>query len=286
MSAWVILSAITTLIAYVLALPPDDSIYYHRVSRGLAAQVVELELLFALMLWFLRGAAPKLGLALAAATGSVVFAVSAFVLFLDIVTRGDGGLLLSVGGLIGFSILGICLLALALFARRDYYLVGRARGDLSKLLGMFVAVPAYFLILFLMDPWLLRSTPHVSPPTSPLRTLNAAQQEYASTYRRGYTADLNQLGSPPPGRAPDANHADLVDNVLAGREGGSNITFVQSYYKFTYVPGPRDASGHITSYAITARQVRYRGLNYFTNQTGVMRCTNEDRDATANDGEC
>ncbi len=96
---------------------------------------------------------------------------------------------------------------------------------------------------------------------------------------------MNRLGSPPARRQPDIDHADLVDPVLAGlTEGGTNLSFSKNGYRFTYIPGPRDADGKIGSYTITARP-RNHGTdrNFFTDETAVIRATAEDRLATAKD---
>lgn len=112
-----------------------------------------------------------------------------------------------------------------------------------------------------------------------LRTLNTACVTYATNNpQAGFPRALRQLGMPPSGEKEGPEYAGLIDNALAsGRKSG---------YDFTYTPGKPDAKGVITTYAASARQVvfgksGYR--NYFTDETGVIRATAEDRDATPQD---
>jgi len=112
-----------------------------------------------------------------------------------------------------------------------------------------------------------------------LRIINTAEATYVDTYKGRYSPSLAALGPPPEGTQPSAAAAGLVDSLLAG--GG-----VKSGYRFTYAPGPPDKAGHIQSYAVTARPSVYGATgnrSYFTDQSGVIRMTSEDRSATATD---
>jgi hypothetical protein len=109
-----------------------------------------------------------------------------------------------------------------------------------------------------------------------LRTINTAEVVYASTYGLGYSKTLSQLG-PPPG-TPNADAAKLLDRELAsGTKNG---------YMFTYRAGPSDAQGKIKKYTVVARPTAYGRTghySFFTDQSGVIRGTSRDREATAND---
>lgn len=112
-----------------------------------------------------------------------------------------------------------------------------------------------------------------------LRTINTACATYAGRYPQvGFPRSLRQLGMPPGGEKEGPEHAGLIDDVLAsGRK---------SSYDFTYTPGPPDAKGVITTYTASARQVVFGKSgygNHFTDQTGILRKTEEDRPATAQD---
>jgi hypothetical protein len=80
---------------------------------------------------------------------------------------------------------------------------------------------------------------------------------------------------------PSASAANLLDSaVAAGRKHD---------YTYNYSPGLRDASGRIMTYTVLARPVEFgvwEGTgtqNYFTDQSGIIRWTSEDRPATPRD---
>ncbi len=65
-----------------------------------------------------------------------------------------------------------------------------------------------------------------------------------------------------------ATHAGLIGSDLAsGKKSG---------YVFVYIPGPAGAGGHITSYTITARPTCKGIRNYLTDESGVIRWTDQD----------
>jgi hypothetical protein len=117
-----------------------------------------------------------------------------------------------------------------------------------------------------------------------LRTLNSAAVTYQSTYENGYPPSLAALRTPPPGAEPSCKNADLVDARLArGQVRG---------YVIQYNPDPpieRPPAGcpaGVKSYTITARPVTYGQsgtLSFFTDESGVIRSTDKDRAATAQD---
>ncbi len=95
-----------------------------------------------------------------------------------------------------------------------------------------------------------------------LRRLTAAEATYAGAYNKGYAPTLSSLG-PPPNAVPTASAAGLVDTTIAsGAHEG---------YKFVYTPGPADANGKITSYAVTASPQTTGSIFYFTDQSGIIR---------------
>ncbi len=119
-----------------------------------------------------------------------------------------------------------------------------------------------------------------------LRVLYAAQLFYASSYKRGFSKGLNQLGRPS-GRAENMEDVYLVDPVMAGlSQGGTDTSFEKAGYRFTYTPGSSDAAGRIEAYTISARPMRYGQsgkLSFFTDQRGLIHATQQDRAATASD---
>ena len=67
------------------------------------------------------------------------------------------------------------------------------------------------------------------------------------------------------------------DVAMLGKRGG---------YAFSYTPGPADAGGRIATYSAEARPVEYEGrrtTSYFMDGSGMMRFTNQDRPANAED---
>ena len=94
-----------------------------------------------------------------------------------------------------------------------------------------------------------------------------------------------RLGSPGEGKQPNQSSADLVDEVLSGQVNGTATTFTKNGYRFTYTPGAA-GFGQIATYTITAQPLEYgvSGLrSFFTDQSAVLRSTDENRVATERD---
>ncbi len=108
-----------------------------------------------------------------------------------------------------------------------------------------------------------------------LRTVNTAAVTYASTYNVGYPKSLAVMGVGEGAATQD--HAGLIDKTLAsGKKSG---------YTITYRPGPV-TNGRIDTYTVVARPVQYGKTgtrNFFTDQSGVIRVTDQDREPTVND---
>jgi hypothetical protein len=114
-----------------------------------------------------------------------------------------------------------------------------------------------------------------------LRTVANAEIGYANTYG-GFSESLRVLAPPAQALKPSASAADLIDDELASG--------VMYGYRFSYVPGPRDTTGHIKTFTVTARPVSPESgqwcggvLNTFLDESGVIRGTTEDRPANASD---
>jgi hypothetical protein len=109
-----------------------------------------------------------------------------------------------------------------------------------------------------------------------VRTINTAALAYKSTYNKSYSLTLAAMGVKP-GSNYSAEAAGLIDESLSGGN--------KAGYVFNYQPGAKDKSGHITSYTVTARPQRWQKnvVSFFTDQTGVIRWTKEDRAPTAKD---
>jgi len=98
-----------------------------------------------------------------------------------------------------------------------------------------------------------------------------------------YSRTLQQLGPGPPGSTcpasgPTPQHACYIDATLAsGVKGG---------YRFMYLPGPVDQRGRITAFKVISHPLqpdKCNNYSFFVDETGVVRVSRGDRDATAND---
>lgn len=100
-----------------------------------------------------------------------------------------------------------------------------------------------------------------------IRTINSAQQAYQSLHpERGYAAAFEELEAA---------------NALA-----PGITSDQTWYRYDMTAGLRDASGSVTGYEAWATWSPHGFCrNFFTDQSGIIRFTHEDRRATAADAE-
>lgn len=125
-----------------------------------------------------------------------------------------------------------------------------------------------------------------------LRNLNIVANQYAQSYG-AFPPTLRVLGPPEPTPGgwtppPSCQGADLIDGVLAaGNKSGYHFEYRAGPVKKD--PNPKPYVGcpaGVESYTLTARPVEF-GVNgtrsYFTDQTGVVRFTNEIRPATAAD---
>lgn len=111
-----------------------------------------------------------------------------------------------------------------------------------------------------------------------LRTYNTALVTYSASYPQlGFASRLDRLGGSDPAN-PSADHAGLVDPLL------STEPYEKSGYRFTYRPATRN--GVTAAYALIARPIGYgpsSKRSFFTDESGVIRWTEEDREPTADD---
>lgn len=92
--------------------------------------------------------------------------------------------------------------------------------------------------------------------------LRAALTGYAEAQSAAYPVSLEPLGD----RA-------RVPAQMAQGQG----------YQLQYVPGPVGADGLVHTYVLLARAGNYGYRNFFTDESGVLRATRENRAATAQD---
>ncbi len=94
-----------------------------------------------------------------------------------------------------------------------------------------------------------------------LGEVRAALAAYAAA-QGGYPASLEALGDRARGPAQKA---------------------LSEGYQVQYTPGPAGSDGVVHSYALRARPGNYSYRNFYTDETGVLRATQENRPATAQD---
>src|SRR5271156_469362 len=82
------------------------------------------------------------------------------------------------------------------------------------------------------------------------------------------------------------NSEDGFPTSLAGH--GDRVRFEaeraqSARYTVQYTPGKPDASGHLKSYTLTARAGNFGYMNFYIDESGVLRGTSENRVATVQD---
>jgi type IV pilus assembly protein PilA len=154
-----------------------------------------------------------------------------------------------------------------------------------SLIELLIVVAIILIIAAIAIPNLLRSkmSANEAGAVGTLKTFNSVLVQYASTYPGptppcGFPPSLTNLG---PGNPATANAADLVDNVLSASDTPS-----KAGYTYSYTQPNQDTNGCGVDYTLEARPVTFNttGLrSFYTDQSGVIRGTPEDRSATVND---
>ena len=138
-----------------------------------------------------------------------------------------------------------------------------------SLIELLIVVTIILIIAAIAIPNLMRSKIQANE-TAAVGALKALQEStllYSNSYG-GFPHALSDLGPAVGGAQASSASADLIDSVLSGG--------VKSGYRFTYVPGSTDPSGHVLTYAITATPVAPGSTgqrSFFTDQSGTIRNT-------------
>ena len=258
----------------------------------------------AVVLWRMRTTPPtRFGLLLTAALGSlwvVLFGYYAFQITASLFGLAPGSsadIALLLGGTLWVLTLlqGACVGVAWKFGRS----MSSGGGDPAKCEGAFAGGGICGVLVILVIGFFYLDPPGQAPAVGMLRTINTAEITYALTYERGYTSSLAELVPPPRGMQPSASAAGMIDSALASgirryrtfHVGDDLIDEVESAlgraprhaYRIIYQPGPRDEKGIVNSYTICARPIGQPGISYFTDETGVIRMTSEDRCPTVKD---
>ena len=126
-----------------------------------------------------------------------------------------------------------------------------------------------------------RTSANESSAVGVLRTLNTSAVTYAEIYpKTGFPEKVAAFGPPAPGSQASPAAADLLDSRMAC----ADPSCVKSGYRFTYTLTAKGPPG--TAFTYVARPVEYgrNGIrSFFTDQTGIIRGTGDDRAATAAD---
>jgi tetratricopeptide (TPR) repeat protein/type II secretory pathway pseudopilin PulG len=221
-----------------------------------------------------RGRPRKLGLTWAAKTGLFSTAISLFMASVPLLA-GE-----TVSRLVWtyFALANGMLLMAAIKTYRSMEPGASIIRFLTEQLGQFLVC---FALLML---WALKLTGEWGPAQGARRhdsamaalgAIQSAEEQYSSRANEGFPASLKDLetqsGPIPP------------DTLAAGLPGGSIERAGKLGFTFTYATGPRDITGRITNYSISARSCCAGGFNYYSDESGVIRRTKESRPANARD---
>lgn len=273
----------------------------------LLAPAAVLALLYAFTLWWFPGRRLQNGLVLATVTGA---AGGLFGLICLSFALRVSSLALVVSGV--FLLTNVMLVAAAI---KGYWTGRRAEGERPSLLGASVASVVAFgpliiyvlVFLFLVRPqqeWERQMEQAYEDSRGPLGALyqleriNRAARTHAERYHNGYPPSLGAFGPPPGGGGSNCDHAGRFFSDEAVMT--SEFSFEYRRYKFDYRPGPgiprsvRGCTPGVQSYTLSARRLPYSssswithrkvtGESFFTDETGVIHSTEEDRPATAQD---
>jgi len=137
-----------------------------------------------------------------------------------------------------------------------------------SLIELLIVIAIILIIAAIAIPNLLRSRVAANQASAigSCRTINTAEVTYSSTYDKGFSSTLLQLGPPAAGNQVSSAAAGLIDSVLAAG--------VKSGYAFTYTPRNPDVKGNYDGYTLNANpsQAGVTGnLYYFTDQSHVIR---------------
>ena len=220
----------------------------------------------------------KGGLSWAANTGLSWFAISILVLGLLVLTGELAGGLPWTALALGSALLAVS----AVKTYRSAEPEARVKTILFGKLGVsLTCVILECILMWLLSvawgPLSLLVTPNhrATPAVGDLRTINTAEVTYSSEYHQGFSPNLRTLGPPSGSAQPDAGAADFIDTLLAS---GAKLG-----YTFNYLPGPRDSTGRVTTYSISAHSSSAGYNSYYTDESGVVRFTEENRTAGAKD---
>jgi hypothetical protein len=268
--------SIVTLVFFLMVL---SAICATSSANAIGGMVLSLPFLLPLLcvVNLLRSNQLKKGLALAAAIGFLVFVVCKTRFS---IARAWEEPWWAQSGLFIAAVAGVIMTCASGWA---YYALPRESHDLRKLLGAF-AYPFVVLVLFVLTLNPEDSPQHIHIEMAKIRLdeINKATSEYAKSFGGVFPRDLVVLGSPPRNQKADCRAAGLLQKPFTTKASG---------YIFQYrtgLPSSVALGGceGVSQYTLTARPVRFRKTGYvdfYTDESGIIRCTYEDRPASAHD---
>jgi hypothetical protein len=230
-----------------------------------------------LIVAFLSSDKLKGGLALGVATGCVLFFRNKTLLSMARAAESPWWVQIV---LFMAALAGVILTCTAIWA---YYTLPRENHDLRKLLHAFAYA---FVVLFLF--WIAQG-PEDSPQVihgrvaiMRLEEINKATSAYATRFGGVFPQDLGALGPPPRNQKADCRAAGLLQKPFSTESSGYIFQYRTGLPSSTALGGCEGA----TQYTITARPAAFEKtgyVNFYTDESGIIRCTLEDRLANAHD---
>lgn len=155
----------------------------------------------------------------------------------------------------------------------------------SLVYGLLFVILMVFISAIVLPGWLAsRYYSEQASVVSSLRVIHAAASTYQKTYGNGFPFHREIMAPPRTGVPTGCNAAGLIGLALARRQ--------RSGYVFEYWPGPHvqtPPAGCVPgaqSFRFTARPLvfgRPSTISYLSDETGIVRKTSEDRNATLDD---
>ncbi len=259
-------------------------------SSGLAFFLAPLGFPYLVMLGRLMPRSQrKKGLALAISMGAVMLVIAVFVLLgaLGGSAQGSYRRMVWAASVGGAALMVAAQLAMIIGAVQTYNslprepLDGRTLRQSAMTTGVLFFV--YLVIAAMAIPGTVRSrtSANESSTVGALRTLNTSAMTYAESYpKTGFPEKVSALGPPAPGSQAGRASADLLD----ARSACADPSCLRFGYRFTYTLTAKGPPG--TAYTYVARPVEYGRTGYrsfFTDQSGVIRSTGDERAASAAD---
>jgi type II secretory pathway pseudopilin PulG len=136
------------------------------------------------------------------------------------------------------------------------------------LIELLIVVAIILIIAAIAIPNFMRSrmAANEAAAVAACKKITTAQVVYATTYGRGFSQLLAELGPPLPGQQPTANRAALLDEVLtSGQKHG---------YIFSYAPIDSDGDTIPEAFTINADPIipgTSGNRHFFIDQSGVVR---------------